>query len=59
MSTGERLHDGHGNIKVTCPHGCGMLIWHGQHDRGRCPGQPDAPGYAAAMRRLETEGERP
>jgi hypothetical protein len=27
-----RLHDTRGNIKVTCPRGCGQLIWQGAHD---------------------------
>src|SRR5215469_6372634 len=27
-----RLYDGRGNLKVTCPHGCGRLIWQGEHD---------------------------
>jgi hypothetical protein len=33
------LHDGQGNLKVTCRHGCGRLIWQGEHDGG-CPPDP-------------------
>ena len=36
----DRLHDTRGTIKVTCPHGCGMLIWPGAHDT-HCPGIPE------------------
>lgn len=44
----ERLHDTHGNIKVTCPHGCGRLIVPGRHDwPGSCrsDAEPKVPAH--------------
>jgi len=48
MSTGERLHDTHGNLKVTCPHGCGRQIVPGRHDwPGNCRSddEPKVPAH--------------
>ena len=36
----DRLRDTRGTVKVTCPHGCGTLIWPGAHD-SHCPGIPE------------------
>ena len=36
----DRLHNARGIVKVTCPHGCGTLIWPGAHDT-HCPGIPE------------------